>query len=120
MAKQKGNQIMNRHERVYMSDISENVVSFSLYQKKGTNNRDRQQMMKILYRAMQLELTDRQRDCITMYFLNGMKMKDIAADLGLSRSTVTRHIQAATRKLRKVASYYDIDIERMRDDPDAV
>ena len=120
MAKQEGDQIMNRHERVYMSDISENVVSFSLYLQKGTNNKDRQRMMKILYRAMQLELTDRQRDCITMYFLKGMKMKDIATDLCLSKSTVSRHIKVATRKLRRIASYYDIDTERMRGDSDAV
>lgn len=104
-----------RHERLFMDESSENIISFGLYQQKGTNNRERQHMMKILYRAMQIELTDRQRNCITMYFLNGMKMKDIATDLGLSRSTVTRHIQAATRKLRKVASYYD----RLGGDTDA-
>lgn len=102
-----------RHERLFMDESSENMISFGLYQQKGTNNRERQHMMKILSCAMQTELTDRQRDCITMYYLNRMKMKDIAADLGLSRSTVTRHIQAATRKLRKVASYYDIDMKGM-------
>lgn len=97
------------HNRVFLTDDYEAMASYDLYQQKGTNSRDRQQMMKILARAMQMELTDRQRDCMTMYFLNDMKMKDIAADLGLSRSTVTRHIQAATRKLRKVAAYYNCD-----------
>ncbi|MBQ1898571.1 MAG: helix-turn-helix domain-containing protein, partial [Ruminococcus sp.] len=45
-------------------------------------------------------------ECVMMYYLEGKKMKDIAALLDLSKSTVTRHIQSAMRKLRKVASYY--------------
>ena len=96
-----------RHDRLFLDDASENMIAFDRYQQKGSNNRDRQRMMKILVRAMKTELTDRQRDCMTLYYLNGMKMKDIAADLGLSKSTVTRHIQAAARKLRHVAAYYE-------------
>lgn len=64
-------------------------------------------MKRILSRAIRHELTDRQRQCLTMYYLDGIRMKDIAGTLGLSASTVTRHIAAATRKLRKIADYYE-------------
>ena len=64
-------------------------------------------MKRILSRAIRHELTDRQRDCLVMYYLDGMKMKDIARSLCLSKSTVSRHISAATLKLRKVAGYYE-------------
>ena len=95
-----------RHERMFLDDTNSDLISFSLYQQGSSNRMERERMKAILTRAIRRELTDRQRDCITMYYLEGMKMKDIADALHLSRSTVTRHIQSATRKLRRVASYY--------------
>ncbi|HBE15476.1 MAG TPA: hypothetical protein DCY72_04440 [Ruminococcaceae bacterium] len=95
-----------RHERVYLNDENSDIIAFSLYHHGSSNRMERERMKTILTRAIRRELTDRQRDCITMYYLEGMKMKDIADALHLSRSTVTRHIQSATRKLRRVASYY--------------
>ena len=94
-----------RHERVFLDDTNSDLIAFSLYQQGSSNRMERERMKAILTRAIRRELTDRQRDCITMYYLEGMKMKDIADALHLSRSTVTRHIQSATRKLRRVASY---------------
>lgn len=95
-----------RHERVYLTDESSDLIAFHLYQHGSTNRPERERMRKILLRAIRHELTDRQRSCLTMYYLEGIKMKDIAKTMGLSKSTVSRHISAATRKLRKVASYY--------------
>ena len=53
------------------------------------------------------ELTDMQRICATAYWLEGEKQKDIASHLGLHKSTVSRHIKAAKKKLQNVAQYYD-------------
>lgn len=95
-----------RRERMFLNDENSDIIAYALYQQGSSNRMERERMKKILIRAIRLELTDRQRDCITMYYLEGMKMKDIARVMNLSRSTITRHIQSATRKLRKVASYY--------------
>ena len=95
-----------RRERMFLDEENSDLIAFSLYQQGSSNRPERERMKKILTRAIRHELTDRQRDCVMMYYLEGMKMKDIAQALNLSRSTVTRHIQSATRKLRKVASYY--------------
>ena len=95
-----------RHEKVYLSDDNSDIISFALSQCGSTNRLERERMKKILLRAIRHELTDRQRDCLTMYYLEGIKMKDIAVMLNLSKSTVSRHIGSATRKLRKIASYY--------------
>ena len=51
------------------------------------------------------ELTERQRVCASDFWLNGKKQKEIARELGLSQSTVCRHIAAAKRKLRHAAKY---------------
>ncbi len=47
----------------------------------------------------------RQRICASDFWLNGKKQKEIARELGLSQSTVCRHIAAAKRKLRHAAKY---------------
>lgn len=95
-----------QRERMYFDEENKDLIAYALYQQGASNRPERERMKRILTRAIRHELTDRQRECVTMYYLEGMKMKDIADRLGLSNSTVTRHIQSATRKLRKVASYY--------------
>lgn len=95
-----------RRERMFLDDDNSDFIAYTLYCQGSSNRSERERMKQILVRAIRHELTDRQRDCVTMYYLEGMKMKDIAQTMHLSRSTVTRHIQSATRKLRKVASYY--------------
>ena len=96
-----------RRERVFLSDENSDCIAFQLYNHGSTNRSERERMKKILSRAIRHGLTERQRVCVVKYYLEGMKMKDIARELGLSRSTVSRHISAATLKLRKVASYYE-------------
>lgn len=98
-----------RHERISVDDRSFGYLSYLMYDNsRGADNRaDRERMKKILFRAVKHELTERQRECLLMHYIEGVKMKDIAARLGLSKSTVSRHISAAERKLRRVAAYYN-------------
>lgn len=95
-----------RRERVFLSDENSDCIAFQLYNQGSTNRPERERMKKILSRAIRHGLTERQRVCVVKYYLEGMQMKDIARELGLSKSTVSRHISAAKLKLRKVASYY--------------
>ena len=92
---------------MFLDDKNEPLISYYLYNQGSDNRPERERMKRILIRAVRHELTDRQRDCITKYYLEGMKMTEIARSLNLSKSTVSRHISTATRKLRKVASYYE-------------
>ena len=94
-------------ERVYLDDTNTPLISYYLSQGGADNRPERERMRRILTRAIRYELTDRQRQCLTMYYLHGMKMRDIARELCLSESTVSRHIAAAQKKLRRVASYYE-------------
>ncbi len=92
---------------MFMDDKNEPLISYYLYNRGSDNRHDRERMKRILVRAIRHELTERQRDCMLKYYLDGMKMIEIAEAMTLSKSTVSRHIAAATRKLRKVASYYE-------------
>ena len=96
-----------RHERVFLDDKSTELISYYLSERGSDNRGELNRMRRILARAVRYELTDRQRDCLTMYYLEGMKMKDIARSLCLSSSTVSRHIKTAVYKLRRIAAYYE-------------
>ncbi|MBR2724512.1 MAG: sigma-70 family RNA polymerase sigma factor [Ruminococcus sp.] len=71
-----------------------------------SSNERRKKMLSILKKALEEELTDTQRFCITEYYLRDRKMKDIAESLSVNPSTVTRHIKRAKQKLQHIASYY--------------
>lgn len=92
---------------MFIDDKNLPLISYYLYNRGGDNRGEIERMKRILKRAIRHELTDRQRYCITMYYLEGLKMTEIARSLNLSKSTVSRHISAATRKLRNIASYYE-------------
>lgn len=95
-----------RHSILSINELNKNIVDFSTYEDSDTNIRDIKKMKQILCEALKSELTERQRQCVTMYYYDDMKMKEIASTLSLSPSTVTRHIKAAQRKLKNVAKYY--------------
>ena len=94
-------------EKLYLDDNTAPLISYYLAQRGGDNRPELSRMRRILRRAILHELTDRQRDCLTLYYLEGMKMKDIAEAMELSKSTVSRHIKWATAKLKKIADYYE-------------
>ena len=71
-----------------------------------TNEEARNKMKRILYSALQSELTDKQRTCLVEHYLNGKKEKDIALEQNINPSTVSRHISKAKEKLKHIASYY--------------
>ncbi len=48
------------------------------------------------------ELTPRQREVVTLYYFEGKTQEDIAAQLDVSQSTVSRHLFGTVRDGRKV------------------
>ena len=58
-----------------------------------------ERLAKQLPHALEEELTPRQRQLITMYFFEGKNMTQIAEELHLSISTVSRSITRAMERL---------------------
>lgn len=82
-------------------------ASYLTYLSTGeTNTVEKFKMKKILKKAIAEELSGMQKHCLVEHYIRGKKMKDIATELNLNPSTVTRHIKRATEKLRRIASYY--------------
>ena len=92
---------------IYITDENRDMVSFYARKKGRKNDPEHARMKRILLAAIKKELTPMQRFCITEHCLNGKKQKEIAEQLGLNCSTVSRHIAAGKRKLRGVADCYE-------------
>lgn len=92
---------------IHFTDENTNTILFSSFVPNGTTNSEsRRKMKEIISKAIVTELTDMQRICLTEHYLNDKKQKEIASELGLNASTVSRHITKARRKLQNIASYY--------------
>ena len=92
---------------IHFTDENTSTILFSSVVPNGTTNSEsRRKMKEIISKAIVTELTDMQRICLTEHYLNDKKQKEIASELGLNASTVSRHITKARRKLQNIASYY--------------
>jgi len=94
-----------RHKLLSLNDENKDLITFSDFNAFGTNYDSRKRMKNFLSLALSTELTGRQRQCLMMYYVDGLKMYEIAEKLGISSSTVSRHLKSAHFKLRDVSKY---------------
>lgn len=66
--------------------------------------------------AMYQDLTARQRECITMYFMEQLTMEQIGERLGIGKSTVCKHIKTGKEHIRRVLSYAEAFRKAMEED----
>ena len=93
-----------------MSGTRFNTSNFNEYkiymrQLSGDNRATRSLLLKNLRRAMDEELTPRQLQMVTLYYLQEKKMSEIADELGVHISTVSRTISRGKARLRKCLRY---------------
>ena len=69
------------------------------------NNAFLEELLRAVRYATECELTPRQRACFELYYEQGLAAREIAKRLGLCDSTVSRHIAAARKKVRRYARY---------------
>lgn len=59
----------------------------------------------LIAEALDRELTPRQKQMVKLYYIEQLKMREIAAILGVNPSTVTRTLQIARAKLEAALGY---------------
>lgn len=67
--------------------------------------RDETAIAKTVRMAIKTELTARQHEMITMYYLQGISMPEIARELGVNVSTVSRTIGRGRVRLKRCLRY---------------
>lgn len=109
---------MRRQELALTPDVesNDNILSYEYWSSHGRDNsKEIRRMIKFLVNAMDKCLTEQQNTCITMVFFDGKQQKEVAEILGVSKSTVSRHIKAGLQKLRDISELY-IPYEEEYDD----
>ena len=96
-----------KHKVIYFNEKNFDKIVFARQNMfNSDNSNDRNRMKKIVSKALNEELTEKQKACIVAYFLEGKKMINIARELGVAPSTVTRHIKSGINRLTNIAKYY--------------
>lgn len=91
--------------KIVSYDKLENLLGVDDFEEISTNERKLNLTKQALKTALKHELTDRQRECVTLYYYNGMTEQQTAEELGITKSTVCRHLQKAKRRLYRVVRY---------------
>lgn len=73
---------------------------------KNSNTVRHSLMLKIMNNIIENDLTDRQKQMITMYYFQHMNISEIAGVLGVNRSTVSRTISRGRKNLTEKMKYF--------------
>lgn len=76
-----------------------------IQQESGDNSQRRQRLLHNLSRAITEELTPRQQEMLHLYYYKRYTMAQIAAQLGVNKSTVSRTLQRARVRLHHILQY---------------
>ncbi len=70
-----------------------------------TNEEVRARLKRALRIAVGDILTDRQRECLELYYYQGNSMKQVAEILQIGEPTVSKHLKKARARLKTVLQY---------------
>ena len=65
----------------------------------------RSAMLSAIRQITERELTDRQRTAVKLCFFEGLSVTDAAKEMGLNKSTVSRHLNAAKARIEQALRY---------------
>lgn len=71
-----------------------------------SNGSQRRLMIKVMRNVIENELSERQRLMITLYYFQKMNIPEIARELGVNRSTVSRTISRGRRNIMEKLKYF--------------
>lgn len=88
-------------------EFEDKHLSYLEYSRSGSSTGD---MIKKMYYSLRMAaetmLTEKQRMCIIMYYEQRMTADEIANEMGVSRSSVYKHLQRARKKLFNLLKCY--------------
>ncbi len=72
---------------------------------ENTNTAQLDRVKRNLVRALKSDVTPRQREMLTLYYVKGMNMRQIGDLLGVDKSTVSRTVKRGERRLKRCIRY---------------
>lgn len=87
--------------RLLSFDEMERVLGRPDREEVSTNRAQLQAAAALLRELLPRALTQRQLECVKLYYYQRMTMEAIGRELGVSKPTVCRHLQRARRRLER-------------------
>ena len=82
----------------------------------GSNQRQREEYRRFLYRAIKTQLTQRQKQVVMMHFFDGLTLTEIAKQMCVNKSTVSRTLSRALDRLTDLARlYFELKIKTQQE-----
>ena len=85
-------------------DYAADMARYSI-QMAADNSKEISRLKRNLIRALQEDVTERQRQALLMYYGQGYNMREIGERLGVDRSTISRTIKRGERRLQRCLRY---------------
>lgn len=100
------------NRKLPLNEFTESLAGMIEYNQKVqmTNEKEYKRLLNILSKVVAGELTSRQRECVVMRYYKNLTVTQIAGELGVGKSTISRHISKAKKRLYKILNYYMISI----------
>ena len=74
-------------------------------QMSADNSREISRLRHNLIRALQEDVTEKQRKALLLYYAEGYNMREIGERMGVDKSTVSRTIKRGEARLRRCLRY---------------
>ena len=80
------------------------IAGLHLWQREESGDNS-QRLLQNLTKAVEAELTPRQKEMLYLYYYEKLNMAQIAGRLGVNKSTVSRTLCRARRRLHHILQY---------------
>ncbi len=97
---------MARRVSLEATEFDREFIALSQITNAETNSARIQQMKRALSKVIQQDLTARQRQVILLYYYEGLTMSEIARQLGIDPSTVSRTVSRGRRNILNYLKYF--------------
>ena len=90
------------------NEFADNIFSINHRQKllSTDNSEEYNRKIYIINNIIKNELTEKQRQCLIMYYKQNMNTIEISKKLKICPSTVWRHITKAKNKIKNISRYW--------------
>lgn len=90
-----------------LDSFCESTKSYEIYMagNSGDNSRQNAVLKRVLHRVIDNELTHRQKEIVSLYYFHNKNILEISKDLGINKSTVSRHLSRARERIKRVLRY---------------
>lgn len=89
-----------------LDKFTESIAAFRQYMQPEETDRQHKMMLYTLKNTIEGELTEKQRECVELYYFQGKRMSEIAQELGIEVCTVSKRLTRARKRLGKIMGYY--------------